>query len=93
MLQKTVCDEGIVILTMGDKECKCCKKSQQGQKMKGPSPRCTEGYAFQSDVSLDDSKWQKLDEYFSYGCLHAGFLKQHKEIYLLSLMKGDVFVH
>ena len=65
MLQKTVCDEGIVILTMGDKECKCCKKSQHGQKMKGPSSRCREGYAFQSDFCLDGSEWQRLDEYAS----------------------------
>ena len=61
--------------------------------MKGPSPRCTEGYAFQSDFCLDGSEWQRLDEYVGNGCLHADFLKQHKETYLLSSTKRDVFVH
>ena len=42
---------------------------------------------------LDGSEWQRLDEYVSNGCLHTGFLKQDKEIYLLSLTKRDVFVH
>ena len=35
------------------------------------------------NVFLDDFEWQRLDEYASNGCLHAGFVKQHKETYLL----------
>ena len=30
----------------------------------------------------------KIDEYASNGCLHAGFLKQHKETYFLMNNEG-----